>query len=72
MSRTRTFKVMEPNMTGHGAELRFRGNWLLHAGFNPGARFTLTNPQPGVIQLRVNPAQVTLEDLVERADTLTR
>jgi hypothetical protein len=45
------------------AELRFRGLWLRQAGFHPGATFSLTNPEPGVLQLRVNgPAQLTTND----------
>lgn len=52
--KVRTFKVMEPGFTDRGAHIRFRGNWLVDAGFAPGSIFTLTNPEPGVITLTVS------------------
>lgn len=74
MSAPRTFKVMEPLFHGTGAHLRFRGNWLREAGFHPGATFNLTNPEPGMLLLRVNgPAQLTAQDfktVIERFERM--
>ena len=51
--KTRTFKVMEPLMTGAGAHLRFRGQWLVEAGFTPGMTVQASCLSPGVMELRV-------------------
>ena len=71
---TRTFKVMEPMMGLTGSELRFRGTWLKAAGFPPGATVTLTNPEPGVLALRVNPpsAPLTNDDFKAAIEPLRR
>jgi hypothetical protein len=67
----RHFTVMEPMATDRGAHLRFRGNWLVEAGFAPGDRFQLTNPEPGVLQLRrIAPASDT--DFAVAIDRLNR
>lgn len=52
----RRFKVMAPLATQGGSHIRFRGQWLALAGFPVGAYFTVTNPSPGVLDLRVNGA----------------
>lgn len=51
--KLRTFKVMEAGFADRGAHLRFRGQWLVKAGFPPGAVFHCTNPEPGVLQLSI-------------------
>lgn len=52
----RRFKVMAPLATQSGSHIRFRGQWLTLAGFTVGAEFTVTNPSPGVLELRINGA----------------
>ncbi len=49
----RTFTVMEPLNRERGSYLRFRGNWLQAAGFEPGQKLTLTVMSPGVIELHM-------------------
>jgi hypothetical protein len=53
--KTRHFKVMEPLATHPGAQLRFRGQWLITAGFQPGQTVQVTNPEPGKLELQVLP-----------------
>ena len=53
LMKTRTFKVMEAMATEKGAHLRFRGQWLVEAGFHPGLVFTATPISPGLLELRV-------------------
>jgi len=50
----RKFRVMSPLATGVGSHLRFRGRWLVEAGFRPGERFTLTCPEPGKLVLQID------------------
>jgi len=61
----RTFQVMEPLGDSPGAHLRFRGRWILAAGFKPGDTFVLSNPSPGKLVLEVtSPAPMTGEDFL--------
>lgn len=64
MSGKRQFKVMAPLATQRaGAHVRFRGRWLCDAGFHPGMSFSVINPSPGVLELRVEgPAQLVGDD----------
>ena len=71
---TRKFKVMELGCSyganhREGAELRFRGAWLRQAGFNPGASCTVTCPQAGVLEMRIDgPVQLTGQDFTAAID----
>ena len=39
--------------------IRLKGRWLKRAGFHAGAQLILSNPSPGVIELRVcSPVQI--------------
>jgi hypothetical protein len=49
----RGYKVMRPMMTGCGSHLRFRGKFLLRAGFTPGCRFDLICPRKGTLILTI-------------------
>jgi hypothetical protein len=60
---TRKFKVMELLGDSPGAHLRFRGQYLLEAGFHPGASFTMSNPSPGKLVLEVT-APLTDKDFL--------
>lgn len=51
--KVRTFKVMEPGFADRGAHIRFRGQWLVKAGFAPGALFHCENPAPGTLTLTI-------------------
>jgi hypothetical protein len=53
--KTRHFKIMEPLFGEGGAHLRFRGQWLCEAGFNPGQQIAVDQPHHGVLLLRVLP-----------------
>lgn len=74
----RRFKVMELGCSygsSHvqGAELRFRGHWLKRAGFHPGSTLTLTNPEPGILHLRIDgPAQLTAKDFTAAIEPFAR
>jgi len=75
----RKFKVMELGLSSARAnhhlasELRFRGQWLHRAGFHPGATVSLTNPEAGVLQLRViNAAQLTAKDFTTAIESFAR
>jgi hypothetical protein len=61
----RNFKVMENLGDAKGSHLRFRGVYLVEAGFSPGASFTLSNIAPGKLLLEVtSPAPMTGKDFL--------
>ena len=69
---SRKFKVQELSLQSArhnhhlATELRFRGQWLRSAGFHAGATVILTNPEAGVLELRVSsPAQLTARDFTQ-------
>ena len=50
--------------------IRFRAAWLREAGFDTGATFTVSNPEPGVLTLRAN--QLSVDNRSEGATAVTR
>lgn len=56
---TRTLAIEDFNPNGRlsrnsvASLIRLKGGWLKQAGFHPGARVTVNNPSPGIIELRV-------------------
>ena len=56
-TRTLTIEDFNPvgylNQTSNASLIRLKGCWLKQAGFHAGAQVTVTNPSPGVIELRV-------------------
>jgi hypothetical protein len=71
--KTRTFKVMEAMATENGAHLRFRGQWLVEAGFHPGMTIDAICISPGVMELRVvSPNRIPSEDYTQACAALNR
>ena len=55
------------------AEVRMRGAWLARAGLHPGARLAVSNPSPGVLELRIcSLAQLRSEDFTAALAPLER
>ena len=62
---TRTLIIEDFNPNGRfnkdsiASLIRLKGCWLKQAGFHPGARVAVSNPSPGIIELRVcSPVQI--------------
>lgn len=62
---TRTLTIEDFNPTGQMRQtsaaslIRLKGCWLKDAGFHSGAQVIISNPSPGVIELRVcSPVQI--------------
>jgi hypothetical protein len=70
MFKPRKFKIMEALATHRGAHVRFRGQWLVDAGFHVGARFTLTCPKAGTLILQVDQSNQTQQVLAKVMDQL--
>ena len=59
----KTFKVMDACLRSSWVpHIRFRAAWLKTAGFDIGDTFTVENPEPGLLTLRVNEPQLTTKD----------
>jgi hypothetical protein len=56
-TRTLTIEDFNPKgrfrLTSDASLIRLKGCWLKEAGFHSGAQVTVSNPSPGVIELRV-------------------
>lgn len=62
-TRTLTIEDFNPNGRVRSASaaslIRLKGCWLKQAGFPSGGQVTVSNPSPGVIELRVcSPVQI--------------
>ena len=62
-TRTLTIEDFNPagrvHQTSSASLIRLKGCWLKQAGFHPGAQVAVSNPSPGVLELRVcSPVQI--------------
>ena len=60
-NRILTIESFNPKLrnSSDASLLRLKGNWLKQAGFLSGEQVTVSNPSPGIIELRVcSPVQI--------------